>query len=620
MNAGKSQTNKLSLVATAVIVLIAISLSNSLLSGLRLDLTENKLYTLTDGSRQILESIEEPVNLYFYYSADAAKDLPFLGSYATRIEELLQEFKQNAQGNLNVMVIDPEPFSEDEDRATGFGLQGFNLSAGSDAVFLGLAGTNAVGDEAIIPVFDPNKEPFLEYDLAKLIYELANPDKPVVALLSTLPVRGTFDPRTQQMQPDWVFIEQLQQLYQVRHLQPDVQSLDQDIDALVLIHPKQLSIEMQYAIDQFVLRGGRLILFADPWSDAEGGANPAQMPPGAASSAASMNRLLTSWGISIPDGEIIGDSTYALQVQSPSGVPVRHLALIGLRDASIDKTDIITAGLESINAGYVGHITAVENASTTLTPLLSSSNQAAILPNEMLMLAQQDPTLLQQGFQPTGENYVLAARVSGPVNSAFAAAPDGVANATDHLSESTTPINIIVVADTDLLSDRFWVQLQNFFGQRLVTAFASNGDFIGNAVDNIVGSEALIGMRGRASFSRPFTRVEDLARHAEDEYQLREQMLQQELTETESRLGQLQADEGDNGVLILSAEQQAEIERFRDEGIQIRKELRVVQRDLRSNIEGLGTALKVINIALIPFLFTLIAIGGSLWRRKRATA
>jgi len=612
----RARTDRLGLAAIAAIVLIAISLSNTLFRGLRLDLTENRLYTLSDGTKQILESIEEPVNLYFFFSASAAQELPFLGTYATRIEELLLEFQQHAQGNLNVSVIDPAPFSEDEDRATGFGLQSISLSLGSDALFFGLAGTNAVGDEATIPVFDPNKEPFLEYDLAKLIYNLANPKKPVVGLLSSLPVRGNFDPLSQQMNPAWVFTEQLEQLYQLRYLEPDIADFDPEIDALILIHPKQISTATEYAIDQFVLRGGRLILFVDPWSDLESQANPAQTPMGAAASASSLNSLLQGWGLSVPENEIIGDSSYALQVQTASGIPIRHLALLGLRDAGIDKADITTAGLESINIGYSGHITPVAEASTTLTPLLSSSTQAGILSAELVAIAR-DPANLQTGFEPTGQNYILAARVTGEVNSAFDAPPADSTITTPHLAASTTPINVIVVADTDLLTDRFWVQLQNFFGQRLVTAFASNGDFVGNALDNMLGSEALIGMRGRASFSRPFTRVEDLARAAEDEYQLREQMLQKELADTETRLGQLQAEKGDTGNLILSTEQQAELERFRAERLRIRKELRQVQSNLRSDIEGLGTRLKVINIALIPVLFTLLALGSIFWRRSR---
>jgi len=619
MTNGRTQTDRLGLIAIAAIVHIAISLNNTLLRGFRLDLTENSLYTLSDGTKQILESIEEPVNLYFFFSSGMAQELPFLGTYATRIEELLLEFQQHAKGNLNVNIIDPAPFTEDEDRATGFGLQSINLSLGSDGAFLGLAGTNSVGDESIIPIFDPNKEQFLEYDLAKLVYELANPKKQVVALLSSLPVRGNIDPMTQQMAPDWVFAEQLEQLYQLRYLEPGAQTLDADIDALVLIHPKQLPEAMKYAVDQFVLRGGRLILFVDPWSELESLSNPQQFQGAAVDSASGLNDLLKQWGATVPENEVVGDNRFALQIQSPNGMPLRHLALVGLRESGIDAEDIITSGLESINMGYSGHIVPVPDSEIMVTPLLNSSTEAAILPFEILAMAQ-DPTLLQRGFQPTGENYTLAARLSGNAKSAYDEAPATAQAVGDHLSESNTPINVIVIADTDLLSDRFWVQQQNFFGQRLVTAFASNGDFVGNALDNMLGSEALIGMRGRASFSRPFTRVEDLSRRAQEEYQLREEMLQQELVETENRLGQLQVEKGENGALILSAEQQTEIDRFQDERLRIRKELRMVQRNLRSKIEGLGTWLKVINIALIPTLITFIAIGSILWRRSRKPA
>ncbi len=300
------------------------------------------------------------------------------------------------------------------------------------------------------------------------------------------------------------------------------------------------------------------------------------------------------------------------------GLPVRHIGLIGLRDTGIDSDDIITAGLETINLGYSGIIEPVESATTTFAPLLSSSAEANLLPVELLGMAQQDPTVLQQGFAPSGQSYVLAGRISGKVSSAFQAAPEGYAGPAAHLAESAADVNIIVVADTDMLSDRFWVQAQNFFGQRLVTAFASNGDFVGNALDNMLGSEALIGMRGRATFNRPFTRVENLQRAAEAEFQLKEEQLQQQLAETEQRLNELQAEEGANGALILSGEQQAELDRFQNERLRIRKELRNVQSDLRSDIEGLGNWLKILNIALIPLLFTLLAIGVAALRRSRA--
>ncbi|MEC9376001.1 MAG: Gldg family protein [Pseudomonadota bacterium] len=619
MHAGKIQSNTMGLIAIASIVIITITLSNSLIRGLRVDLTENSLYTLSDGTKEILSAIEEPINLYFFFSKKAAQDLPFLSTYSQRIQELLLEFQQQNPKKLNVIFTDPLPFSEDEDRATGFGLQGVNLSIGDDALFMGLAGTNAIGNEVIIPIFDPNKETFLEYDLAKLIYELANPKKRNVAILSTLPINGNFDPISQQIQPDWVFLEQLDQLYKLQYLEPNIQAIDSEIEALILIHPKELGVEAEYAIDQFVLRGGKLIVFADPWSDTENRITMGQPMGGSQISSSNLNSLLEAWGVKIPEKEIVGDAAYALQVQSANGIPTRHLAMLGLQNESIDKQDIITANLESINIGYSGHIKILEDAKTKFTPLLVTSNQSSILPAALLNIASQDPSILQQGFQPTGENYVIAGRISGNVKSAF---PEAIKDSDkeEHLLESSSPINILVIADTDLLSDRFWVQQQNFFGQRLVTPFANNGDFINNALDNILGSKALIGVRGRPTFNRPFTRVENLSRRAEDEYRIRELMLQQELTETENRLGELQAEEGENGALILSSEQQTELQRFQDERLRIRKELRLVQRNLRSDIEGLGNNLKILNIVLIPLIFSFLSIGLNFFRRSYKTS
>jgi len=622
----KRAFGRFGLVALAVLFVVAVTLVNVGLRGLRLDLTENQLYTLSDGTYRILDAIPEPVNLYFFYSDRATGDIPQLRTYATRVEETLREFEQYADGKLNLTVVDPLPFSEDEDRAAAFGLQSIALPGTTDPIYFGIAGTNSIGDEEIITFLDPSKESFLEYDLAKLVYTLSNPDKPVIGLLSTLPMTAGFDAQTQQMRPPWLIAEQVQQLFDLRSLPNDLEQVDEDVDVLMVVHPKELSRETQYAIDQFVMRGGRALVFVDPYSEAD--AQPAPMPgmPPMGGGASELNTLLSAWGVRVPPGAVIGDDRLALTVSGMGNRPVRFLPLIGLDRTGLAEDDVTTATLGNLNLGFSGWIETLDEPAATITPLMTSSDLAGEIPAASLAMLS-DPAVLRENFNPSGNTYVMAARLQGELPSAFPggppALPDSSAgeaeDASDkgHLDSTVEPANLILVADTDLLTDRLWAQSQNLFGQRLVTAFAGNGDFVTNALDNLTGSGDLISIRGRATYTRPFTRVQDLRREAEEQFRLREQQLQLQLDETEAKLAELQASREDASALILSPEQEAELDRFRDQRLQIRKELRQVQRNLDQSIEELGMQLKVINIGLIPLAITVLAI--ALWwlRRQR---
>ena len=549
--------------------------------------------------------------------------MPQLRTYAGRVEETLREFAQYADGNLNLTVIDPLPFSEDEDRAAAFGLQAINLGNTPDPIYFGIAGTNSIGDNEIITFLDPSKESFLEYDLAKLVHTLSNPKKSVIGLLSGLPITAGFDPQTQQMRPPWVIAEQMQQLFELRTLPNELETVDEDVDVLMLVHPKELSAQSRYAIDQFVMRGGRALIFVDPYSEAD--AQPPAMPgmPPMGGGASELNDLLSAWGVQVPPGLVIGDDRFALTVSGLGNRPVRFLPLIGLDRTGLAEDDVTTATLGNVNLGFPGYIETLAEAAATITPLMTTSDLAGTLPAASLAMLS-DPAVLREQFSASGETYVLAARLQGELPSAFPNGPPPTPSSemqdpatSGHLASSSTAVNVILVADTDLLTDRLWANTQDFFGQRLTTAFAGNGDFVINALDNLTGSSELISIRGRAAYTRPFTRVQDLRRQAEDQFRLREQQLQQQLEEAETKLAELQASRQDTSALIMSPEQEAELERFRDQRLQIRKELRQVQRNLDQSIEDLGTRLKVINVALIPLLITVFSIGLLLLRRQR---
>ncbi len=413
-----------SLLLLALAFIAAIIISNQLFGGWRIDLTDNRLYTLSDGTEQILENLEEPINLYFYYSDKASENAPTIRSYANRVREMLDEFRLAANGNINLFVIDPLPFSEDEDRAAQFGLQGVGIAGSPDAVYMGLAGTDSIDNEEIIPFFQLDKEQFLEYDIAKLVSTLANPERKVIGLISGAPMSGSFDPQTQQMIPAWVIYEQVQQLFEVRNLGTDIDAVDDDVSMLWIVQPKSLSNSMLYAIDQFVLKGGTAMIFVDPLAESDPAAPIQGMPPGMPPQGqnSDLPALFSAWGLQFSPNDVVADAQLALPVSAgPAGRPMRHPGLLGITEAQLNSDDVITADLNTINVGVAGHLSIAEGSSATMEPLISSGTASGIVASSRFSFLQ-DPSSLLDGFIPSGETYVIAARISGSLPSAF---PDG---------------------------------------------------------------------------------------------------------------------------------------------------------------------------------------------------
>jgi ABC-type uncharacterized transport system involved in gliding motility auxiliary subunit len=622
---GHRGSGALALVLLAVLFIGFVIVINYGLRGARADLTQNRLYTLAPGTRNILKNLDEPINLYFYFTRAAADQVPYIKTYANRVRDLLEELAARSNGKIRLQVIDPEPFSEAQDRADEFGLSAVPLGASGETLYFGLAGTNSTDGRAVIDFFQPEKEEFLEYDVAKLIVELGRPKKPVVGLFTTLPMSTDFNQATGQMREPWVVMQQLEQLFTVKNLSPDLTAIDPDVDLLMLVHPKGLSQAALFAIDQFVLRGGRALIFVDPLADAD----PAGQQPGnpfgnmGADKSSNLAPLFAAWGIEYNPRQVIGDLKYALSLSTRSGEPVRHIGYVGLDKSAFNAKDVITTGLNNLNVAMAGTLKLKSGSSLTFEPLLESSDDAGLLPVERFAFLS-DPATLRDGFRPTGERYVIAARLSGKLKTAFpngiptppaaTTPPSAVSNA---LKESAQPANLVVVADTDLLTDVLWVRNQSFFGQRFATAMANNGDFVFNAIDNLTGNGDLISIRGRASFVRPFERVEGLRRDAEDRFRAKEQELQQQLRDTEQKLTELQSRRSDKSSLILTPDQEKELTRFQNEKVRIRKDLREVRHGLDQDIEHLGTVLKILNIALVPVLLLVGALLAYAWRRGR---
>ena len=619
------------LAALAVLFVALTVLSNQWLRGARLDLTEHRMYTLTSGTRHILDSLGEPLNLYFFYSQRAASQLPVVRVYGQRVREFLQEIADRSHGRIRLHVIDPQPFSEDEDRAAELGVRALPVDNSGNSLYFGLAGTNSTDGRAAIDFLDPSKEAFLEYDVAKLLVELTHPKKPVVGWLSSIPMSGGFDPVTGQPRETWLVYTQAKQLFTVRNLSPSITQVDPDVDVLVLVHPKNLPQPALYAIDQYALRGGRLLVFIDPIAENDEGEGRTPMLP-ATASASSLEPLLSSWGVAFDPHEVLGDLEQGLTVRvRQDEPPQRHIAIVGFRSRSLAPGDVITSGLTDVTMDTAGILRPKKDAGVRFEPLIQSSTQAAPIPAQRFAQLT-DPASLRDGFKPTGERYTVAARVTGNVKTAFPGGPPaGVPPAAGPapLAASAKPLNLVVAADVDMLSDFLWVRWQNFLGQRTPSAWANNGDFVWNALDNLAGTSDLISVRGRASFLRPFERVDALRTAAEDRFLAKQKELEAELAQTEQKLDALQANRTDSkpgarassSALILTAEQERELQRFQGEKLRIRKELRDVKLGLDRDIRSLESTIKLIDIVLAPAAFAGIALLiAALARRRRRAA
>jgi ABC-type uncharacterized transport system involved in gliding motility auxiliary subunit len=591
----------------AILFLGLTILSGTLLKGARLDLTENRLYTLSQGTGNLLQAIEEPITLEFYFSEEASRELPLVRNFSRRIKELLDEMAQRSDGQLRVRQIDPRPFSEEEDQADRYGLEAVPTGRGDETLYLGIVGTNMLDGLEVLPFISPAREAFLEYELARMIYILSRPERPRVGLLTGLPLDGGFDMQTGQPREPWAVYEQIEQMFEVDQIEADAESLPDGIDALVLVHPRGLDEPLLADIDRFVLEGGRLLAFVDPYSEMDPGPDPTD--PMAAMTAdrySTLQPLFENWGVEFPTDRFVADLGLALQVSVQQGrSTVRHPAIIGLGRPNMNPDDVTTGELQTINLASAGHFSLTDDSPLRKEPLLRSSTQAGLLDSERLRMLG-DPSELVAELGPTGEEYVLAARLSGEVDSAFP----------DHEGPERGSINVLLVGDVDFLADRYWVQRQRFFGTTLLEPFANNGDFVINAIDNLLGNADLISVRSRATSARPFDLVDDLRREAEQRLRSTEQRLEAELAETEQRLSELQQARGDADLSVLTPEQEAEIDRFMNQRIEIRQQLRQVRRDLDRDIEALGNRIKMVNIALMPAVVILFALAMA-WKRRR---
>ncbi len=639
------------------------------LRSARIDATEGRLFTLTKGSRSVARLPDEPIDLTFYFSRKLAQGSPTFSAYGTRVREMLEEYARASNGKIRLKVVEPEPFSDEEDAALAAGLTGLPAGAAGENLYFGLAGSNSIDTRETIPIFDPQKESFLEYDLSRLIYSLASPTKPIIGLITPLPMVGGFamDPRTRQpsQTEPWRIMSEMQGLFEVRPLGADPATIPDDIGVLWIVHPKGLSEGSLYAVDQFIVKGGRALIFVDPLCESDEAADPRNQMAAGEPRNSELTKLFDVWGIEVVPDRLAADREAAVRVTLPGQTreAVPYVAWMQLGEKTIDRGDAVTGQLSRLTFATSGVLRkkapvlaevpgadagppspestagAAKGGATNsapgveLDPLVTTGTDSMLISTTAIGL-QPDPKTLMASFVSGNEKLTLAARVTGTVKSAFPAGkpvvvptegeapPPAMTEDASHSSESTGPINVIVVADVDCLADTFWSRPENFFGQIVgYRKFADNGDFAANALDNLSGSSDLIGIRARDVAARPFTLVERMRRDAEAVYLTQQQLLQTKLADTQSKIRELQAARGDSpDAIVLSPEQEAEVEKFQAELVSTRKELRGVQLNLNRDIESLGTRLKLLNIGAMPVLVAagaLMLAGYRASRRRR---
>lgn len=594
---------RVALLALAAAFVLTNSLAGRWLHGHHVDLTQDRLYTLSPGTLRVLQRLPATVHVTLYFSERASRGLPQLRGYEKRVREMLEEMARNADGKLVFRSADPQPYSEDEDRALSAGLTAVPVGVAGERVLFGLTGHGDADKQAAIPFFQPNREAFLEYDLTKFVHDLARSTPPLIGLVTSLPMQGENEGPNIAPRP-WAILSQLRQEFRVRVIEQNgLTRIDPALRVLILAAPRHLDDKGLRAIDDYVMGGGHVLAFVDP--------DPEQLHGTAAMLAEPpLARLLAAWGVVWDPEQTILDRSRALAISPAIGAtPVRHPAVLGLTTAELAPNDVATANLHGVDVSSAGTLELASGSGATLTPLLQSTTDAMRIPVSRLE-STPDAAALYRDYQADGSRYVLAARLGGQLTSAFD--PDR------HVKPE-----VVVVADSDLLSDRLWVQVTRFFGQELYTPFANNGDLVLNLVDNLVGSDALISIRGHVSVQRPFDRVIALRRDADAHFHDRQRTLQDELGSIDQELLAVQGPRG-NRSDAADPVAKARIEQLLKRKLAIRDELREVQRGIDVEIDALGARLELVDVVLVPLGVALLAALLFWWRarwlRRRAHA
>ncbi len=611
----------------AMFVLLAGIYIISSLASARMDLTQEKMFTLSQGTKEILKKLDTPVQIRFY--STQGKEMPVeFKTYAQRVEDILKEYQKYGGNKIQVKKYDPQPDSDAEDSANLDGVEGQQLNIG-EKIYLGLA-VSMLDQKVALPFLDPRRERLLEYDITRAVANVMNTQKAVVGVMSSLPMFGEFNPMMMQMgrmnrQEPWVVISELKRDFTVKEIQPTADKIDDDVKILLVVHPKNFSDKALYAIDQFVMRGGKLMAFVDPMSIPDRNNAPQNNPlQGAMNAGSSLDKLTKAWGIEYDASKVIADLVCSTKINRGQGQAEDAPAVLSLTEQSVNTNDVVTSQIDNVLLPFAGAFTGTPAEGLKETVLLHSSTQSQLVEKFMAEFGSQNIT---KDFQPSGKEYALAIRLTGKFKSAF---PDGApkdsstnapVTSAPHLKESAKENSVVLVSDSDLLFDQFAANVQNFFGQRMVFPINGNLNFVQNVVEQSTGDENLIKVRSRATMNRPFTKVRQMQVAAEERFRSKIRDLEKSLQDAQTRLNELQqAKQGQQQRLILSPEQQAEIQKFKQKQAEVNKELKQVRKDLRRDIDSLENRLKWWNIAGMPLVVIGAGMSVAFIKRKKTAA
>ena len=610
------------LVLAAIVFISANIFSSEALNGVRVDLTERSLFTISGSTKTVIASIDEPILLRLFFSKGVGEVNPDLATHYDRVHGLLKQYVSLSNGKIRLELHHPAPYSNDEDKALAYGLRGVATSEAGDPGYFGLAGINSTDDQAVIPFFALERESFLEFDLTKVVYTLVNPVKKVVGVISTLPVHGRHAP-PYGTTPRWPVMGQLDPLFDIQALNAEIRVIPPDVDLLMLVQPTRLTKATLYAIEQFVLRGGRALVFVDPYVEAQS----ITARSGRELGRDNINLLLGNWGVVMAPDKIAADVDAARRINMPVDGRLQvldYVVWLSLQPKHFNRRDIVTAEMSRINLATPGILETTRLPKTKVTPLMTTGNNTMRI--DVAQVAKPDPDAIGmfRDFKPENESHMIAVRLTGDVKSSFADGPPSNASQAlkkDHLTRSAKPIDVIVVADVDMLHEKFWADIRIEADQQVPTPFANNADFVVNALDTLAGGEDLVGLRARRESSRPFVYVDNIRREAERRYRSKERALIDRINKTQIEIDTLVAREGASaGADVLSSTERSQIDQLRRDIVTMRQELRQVQHALREDIERLDATLKFLNIGAVPIalaILSLLMIGvGRYWRRS----
>jgi ABC-type uncharacterized transport system involved in gliding motility auxiliary subunit len=634
----KSFLSASGIITLGLLLLFVNGISQSLFSSAFVDLTDEGLYTLSAGSKNILGKLEEPIALKFYYSQTDGNQYPSVKLYGSRVVDLLKEYERQSQGKIELDVYDVRPDSEEEEWAQKYGLSPLPLPTG-EQLYFGLVATNSFGEEELIPVFNLNRQEFLEFDITKLVHALVNRVKPVVGVISPLKIEGVeapppqpgMPPQAQASRPPWVFIEQLKRLVDVKLLGVDVAEVPEAIDVLMVLHPKNLPEQTRYAIDQYAVRGGKLFIAVDPYCVMDSPEAPPSNPMMAFSANRSSNlpELFKTWGLQMSDRRVVGDLHLAPQVNTRQGdQPVRMPAWVAYGESEksnegeplVNDREVITSNLDTVIFAWPGGLEIDPKDGVEYTKLFTTTKGAMLFEENDIRFTPDDPEELMRKFTAGSKSYSLGVKIHGALKSSFDARPGeteaGDSNSETHLSEGSKKASIIVMSDVDFLADPYSVAVQNLLGTRVVSLLNDNLIFAANAIEILSGSDDLIALRSRGRFTRPFTKVQDIEAKAHEKWKSEEERLKARLNKANLRLSQLQSGSSQSGELVgFNNAMLDEIEQYRSERKEAQNRLREVRRNLREDKERLGTRLFLVNTFIVPIILILLSL--ALHRRRR---